>query len=170
MIALEQHDHIAQRPPLVACKFVGADQADADSACVEVFGMRADFADIAPGGVRAVGVNNEVVADGVQLRIKPLTRSVIARESAFLMPLIDLMHVMPAAVRRCCAVNDDTVDVPCFHAAMMAAGGGLGKAEGVPGDAGLRLRIGYYLLGGLSIDQLFIKLFSICVTNRFFVL
>jgi hypothetical protein len=68
------------------------------------------------------------------------------------------MHVMPAAVRRGCAVNDDAVYVPCFHAAMMAAGGGLGKAEGVPGDAGLRLRIGYYLLGGLSIDQLFMEI------------
>lgn len=57
---------------------------------------------------------------------------VVTRKSAFLMPLVDFMHVMPAAVRRGCAVNDDAVYVPCFHAAMMAAGGGLGKAEGVP--------------------------------------
>jgi len=55
-----------------------------------------------------------------------------ARESAFLVPLIDLMYVMSAPVRRGCAMNDDSVDVPCVHAAMMAAGGGLGKAKGVP--------------------------------------
>lgn len=57
-----------------------------------------------------------------------------ARESAFLVPLIDLMYVMSAPVRRGCAMNDDAVDVLCVHAAMMAASEGLSMAEGVPGE------------------------------------
>jgi hypothetical protein len=114
MFNTQQYNDIAQRPPLFTRKFIRADQANADGTRVEIFGMRADFADIAPGGVCAVGIDDEVVADGMQLRINPLARNIIARESAFLMPLIDLMHVMPMTVRRGCAVNDDTVDVPFF--------------------------------------------------------
>jgi len=143
--AFEQpSDVLAQRFPLRWREFVGSDQADADASAVEPLRVRADFIDMAAGCDCAIVIDDEVVADGVERRVKALAEFLRALEAALLMPLVYFLHAEPFTVGRGGAVNDNAGDLSCIgvHAAMMAAEGLRIKALLLPPQGMGRERIG----------------------------
>lgn len=137
---LQFADVVPQAGPLRKCESVCADQADTQALAVIALRMRAHFIQMAAGGDCTIGVDHEVIADRVKIRVLPLFEFSRTLETALTVPAVDVVDRKVLAVGRGCAVNDDAFDLSC-HAAMMAEDKGGNKAEGRPPVGFRRMRL-----------------------------
>lgn len=130
-LLLQGNDVEFERIPLLGGKLIRADQTNADRAAILPGGMRADFIQMATGGDRAIGVNNEVVADAGEFRVLTLAKFRRPLEPAFTMPGVDIGNGLPPPVGRRAAMNHDEVYF-ARHARRLRARAGMVKPEALP--------------------------------------
>lgn len=108
--ATRAEQQVAQALPLRGGVAVGADQADAETACVVALAVRADLAFRAAGFNHAGHVDDVVVADVPQRRVVVLDQRRVAAEAALAVPAVDVGGAIVAAVRAGAAVEDQAGD------------------------------------------------------------